>query len=150
MATLRPGRRADLERWLSEVRPEVVGEREWDALLRDLAPVSESYLRRLLRESGVALAPLVEGVRQDSLERLEVSLLAMLDEYEAGKHAAARKAVITAKDHARLAARKPEKRAEPEKRAQKDEMILWMITWLENPPLFRDWLRLRKKVLAHA
>jgi len=140
----RPGRRAELELWLNRVKPEVVGEAEWTALLKDLAPVSESYLRKLLRESGVPLAPLVEGVRQDSLDRLETSLLTMLDEYEAGKQTPSRQAVITAKDHARLAARKPEKRAE------KDEMILWMITWLENPPLFRDWLRLRKKALGHA
>jgi hypothetical protein len=144
MPQSRPSRRADLERWLDRVKPAVVGEAEWAELLRDLAPISESYLRKLLRESGAMLAPLTEGVRQDSLERLELSLLAMLDEYEGGKQAVARKAVIIAKDHARLAARKSEMRI------QKDEMILWMITWLENPPLFRDWLRLRKKALGNA
>jgi hypothetical protein len=46
--------------------------------------------------------------------------------------------VITAKDHARLAARNLDKRAE------KEEMLLWLLTWLENPPLFRDWVRLRR------
>ncbi len=144
MPTSRPGRRAELERWLERVKPPVIAEPEWADLLRDLAPVSESYLRKLLRESGIMLAPLVEGVRQDTPERLEASLLSMLDEYEGGKKAEARKAVITAKEHAKLAARRSDKRAE------KDEMILWMITWLENPPLFRDWLRLRKNALHNA
>jgi hypothetical protein len=138
------GRRTELARWLETVKPEQVGDREWDELRRLLAPVSESYLRKLLRESGVPLAPLVEGVRQETLEALESSLMRMLREYEAGsreRKALVRKAVITAKDHARLAARKEEVRAE------KQEMILWMLTWLENPALFPDWLRLRKNVL---
>jgi hypothetical protein len=143
MPTSRPGRRAELHLWLDRAKPEIVGEREWQELQQELAPVSDSYLRKLLRESGVPLAPLIEGVRQDTLDRLETSLLAMLDEYERGRQAQARTAVITAKDHAKLAARKPDKRVE------KDEMILWMLTWLENPPLFRDWLRLRKIALQN-
>jgi hypothetical protein len=138
------GRRTELAHWLETVKPEQVGEAEWDELRRQLAPVSESYLRKLLRESGVPLAALVEGVRQETLEALESSLLRMLTEYETGareRKALVRKAVITAKDHARLASRKEEVRA------VKEEMILWMLTWLENPVLFPDWLRLRKNVL---
>jgi len=71
-------------------------------------------------------------------------LMKMLAEYQSGgreRRTLVRRAVITAKDHARLAARKEEKRA------AKEEMILWMLTWLENPGLFPDWLRLRKNVL---
>lgn len=135
------GRRTELARWLERVQPKEVGDAEWDELRRELAPVSESYLRKLLRESGVPLAPLVEGVRQENLDALESSLLRMLAEYERGRRerrALVRKAVITAKDHARLAARKDELRA------LKEEMILWMITWLENPGIFPDWLRLRR------
>ena len=138
------GRRTELAHWLETVKPEQVGDAEWDELRRQLAPVSESYLRKLLRESGVPLAPLVEGVRQEMLEALESSLLRMLAEYEGGERerkALVRKAVITAKDHARLASRKEEVRA------LKEEMILWMLTWLEHPGLFPDWLRLRKNVL---
>ena len=41
-----------------------IGEAEWQDLRDALAPVSEGYLRRLLRESGAKLAPLVEGIRQ--------------------------------------------------------------------------------------
>jgi hypothetical protein len=48
--------------------------------------------------------------------------------------------VIAAKDHARFASRKEEKRPE------KEEMILWMLTWLENPPVFPEWVRLRRAV----
>lgn len=132
-------------------RPERIGETEWEALLRLLAPVSENYLRRLLRDlsgdSGVLLAPLIEGVRQESFESLEASLLKLLAEYEAGdagRRSRARKVVIEAKDHARLAARKPELRAD------KEEMILWMLTWLENPAVFPGWVRLRRAALGDA
>ncbi len=137
------GKRADLLKWLARERPARIGEREWARLHVDLAPVSGSYLRRLLRDSGVPLAPLIEGVRQETFEALESSLLALLHEYEHGDgaaRAATRRLVIEAKDHARWAARNPEKRSE------KEEMALWMLTWLENPPLFPQWLTLRKQV----
>jgi len=136
------GKRADLAAWIERERPAEIGEFQRDALQTALAPVSPSYLRRLLRESAVKLAPLVEGVRQESFESLERSLLALLEEYDRGdppRRARIRKLVIEAKDHARLAA----KRHPP-----KEEMILWMLTWLENPPLFREWLELRKRAGA--
>ena len=101
-----------------------------------LQPVSGSHFRRLLRESGVALAPLVEGVRQDSLDHLERTLLALLDEPDP----TARRLVIEAKDHARLAQRRG---PTPER----EEKLLWMTVWLENRPLFRDWLQLRRAKL---
>ncbi len=123
-------------------RPARIGEAEWEELRLELAPVSEANLRKLLRESAVPLAPLVEGVRQETFDALEHSLDRMLAEYENGdaaRRVLVRKAVITAKDHARFAARNPEKRAE------KEEMILWMRTWLENPPVFGEWVRLRRQ-----
>jgi hypothetical protein len=134
------GKRADLLRWLERQRPARIGEREWAMLHVELAPVSGSYLRRLLRQSDVPLSPLVEGVRQDTFDALESSLLNLLKEYEGGDLAqktAVRRLVIESKDHARWAARVPGKRAE------KQEMTLWMLTWLENPPLFPQWVRLR-------
>jgi len=27
----------------------------------------------------------------------------------------------------------------------KEEMVLWMLTWLENPGVFATWLELRKR-----
>jgi len=136
------GKRADLIKWLAREHPARIGEMEWAKLRMDLSPVSGSYLRRLLRESGVPLSPLVEGVRQESFEALESSLLNLLGEYERGDliaRTAVRRTVIEAKDHAKWAARVPEKRAE------KQEMALWMLTWLENPPLFPQWARLRRQ-----
>jgi hypothetical protein len=136
------GKRADLARWLERQRPARIGEREWAMLRVELDPISGSYLRRLLRESGVPLSPLVEGVRQESFDALESSLLNLLAEYESGDVAmrtTIRRLVIESKDHARWAARKPEKRGE------KQEMALWMLTWLENPPLFPQWVKLRRQ-----
>jgi hypothetical protein len=139
------GKRHELARWLEREKPGLIGEREWDELRTQLAPVSESNLRHLLRDTGLPLAPLVEGVRQDSLDALQASLLKLLDEYEAGdrdRRVLARRLVIAAKDHARWASRTEERREE------KEEMILWMTTWLENPPVFRDWVRLRRAAMA--
>jgi hypothetical protein len=136
--------------YVEEHRPERISEIEFGELLCALAPVSEGYLRRLLRETGVPLAPLVEGVRQDSFEDLERTLLAMLLEYadavtsgNGPRAKACRAAVITAKDHARFALRRPT--LAPEQRAIKDEMVMWMLTWLENPGVFPAWLELRKR-----
>ena len=123
-----------------------IGEAEWEELRRELAPVSESYLRKLVRECGVALAPMVAGVRQSDFDELEGSLLALLDEYERGdaaRRAAVRALVITAKDHARFAARRS-----AERRVEKDEMAMWMRTWLENPAVFAQWVRLRRESMA--
>ena len=132
------GKRAELGRWLEREGCTLVGESEFDQLRLALAPVSESYLRRLLRDSGAALAPMIEGVRQGTLDELESTLIALLDEYEKGdgsRRMAVRRLVVTAKDHARW-------------QSGKQEMILWMITWLENPPVFREWVRLRRVQLA--
>ena len=137
------GKRTELARWLEEQRPARIGETEFEALGRALAPVSESYLRKLVRESGVPLDAMVEGVRQGNFDELEASLLRFQAEYERGdaaRRAAVRRVVITSKEHARLAGRNASKRAE------KEEMILWLVTWLENPPLFADWVRLRRGV----
>jgi hypothetical protein len=133
---------------MERTKPPEIGEPEWQTLLTLLAPVSESYLRRLLREvskdTGIPLAPLVEGVRQETFDALESSLLKLLAEYQQGDAAArmrVRRVVIAAKDHARFAGRKEEKKQE------KEEMALWLLTWLENPPLFPDWVRLRRSVM---
>jgi|SRR5580658_7994066 hypothetical protein len=130
-----PGtKRAKLAEWIDQHKPSTIDEKEFERLAEELGPISESYLRKLLRDSGVRLAPMVEGVRQSNLGVLELSLLALLAEYESGGAAqrqAVRKLVITAKDHAQWAG--------------KHEHVLWLRTWLENPPLFPAWARLRKE-----
>ena len=139
------GKSAELDRWLEEHRPARIGEAEFAQLRRALAPVSENYLRKLVRACGVPLDPMVEGVRQSTFEELEASLRKLLGVYEpsdAARRMAVRRLVITAKDHARLAARNPEKRAD------KEEMILWLTTWLENPPVFGEWVRIRRGMMG--
>jgi len=135
-------KRALLAAWVEERRPERIGLDEFRELAARLAPVAESYLRRLVRECGIPLDPLVEGVRQSSFGELERTLLALA----AVDRAAARRLVIQAKDHARLASR----RLAGSERADREEMILWMLTWLENPDAFPVWLRLRKKAAGMA
>ncbi|MCS7025968.1 MAG: hypothetical protein NZV14_14285 [Bryobacteraceae bacterium] len=114
-----------------------------------LSPLSETLFKSLLRESGYPLDPLVEGVRQDNLEELERTLIALAKVYENAALEGRKKirtCVIQAKDHARLVARNS--RVDPAKRASKREMMLWMLTWLENPAVFETWVQLRKQVIA--
>jgi hypothetical protein len=103
----------------------------------------------LLADTGIPVEPPFGGVRQKTFDELERSLLELEEAYtrasEAGDRARAqqcRNAVIQAKDHARLAARRTQ--ASPEKKHQKEEMIQWMLVWLENPGIFPAWVKLRK------
>lgn len=108
------------------------------------------YLRRLLRGSGEPLAAMVEGVRQGDLAELERTLLAIGTEYSDGdtrRRTTCRGLVIEAKDHARFAASRAEDGA---KRALKEEMVRWMLVWLEDPGAFPIWARLRKRRLEIA
>lgn len=90
------------------------------------------------------MSPEVEGVNTHSLDDLERTLLALAGLYDEG-HTAIRAAVIAAKDRLRwIMARS----ADPGKKRDYDEMILWMLTWLENPGAFSAWVGLRKKALA--
>lgn len=134
-------KKSRLLQYLERIRPAVITSAEWDAIAAELAPISETYLRDLLRDCGLPLHPLIEGVRQDTPENLERTLLQLENQYSAGDREikrACRALVIRAKDHARFAlAKKPEK----------EEMILWMMTWLENPSAFPLWLDLRKRAL---
>ena len=134
-------KKARLAEYLARTHPPRITALEWNEIARELAPVSESYLRNLLRSCGVPLHPLIEGVRQESLENLERTLGQLLAEYESGDAAIKRNCrdlVIRAKDHARFAL---------PKKPEKEEMVLWMITWLENPAAFPVWLSLRKRRL---
>jgi hypothetical protein len=120
----------------------VVGEPEWRELLLEIAPISEGYLRKLLRATGARLAPTVEGVVQETMGELERTLAALARAYQSGERARSRQLVVTAKDHARWAARNEEKRA------LKLQMIEVMLVWLENPGLFETWLRAKHRTGA--
>jgi hypothetical protein len=139
------GKARELRQWAEAGSRAVIGDREWEELKALLAPISENYLRKLLRDSGAPLEPLIEGVRQESLDALETSLVKLLEEYERGdrgRRMRVRRTVMAAKDHARWASGPRQKDAG--KRTEKQEMILWMTVWLENPPLFGEWVRLRR------
>lgn len=130
-------KRAKLTDWMERQQPSFIGLKEFEQLAEELRPISETYLRKLLRDSTIPLASMVEGVRQSNMGELELSLLALLAEYEAGdatQRRAVRKLVITAKDHAKW--------------THKEENLLWLTTWLENPPLFPAWARLRRAAAA--
>jgi hypothetical protein len=132
--------------WIAEHQPARVGDKEIEQIRAALGPVSEGYLRRLLRASGVALAPVVEGVVQDDSEELARTLRALQAEYEAAdgrQRMRIRQVVIQAKDHCRWTLRRSGNTAERER--EKREALLWMSTWLENPPLFDTWLAIRRR-----
>ncbi len=123
---------------------------EWQAALRELAPISESYLRSLLRTAGLPFDQPFAGIRQKSFEELERDLLDMLAVYLGARQAGdrprmryCRSQVIAAKDRARFIARIP--KTVPGKKAQKDEMAQWMLVWLENPEVFPAWVEIRKR-----
>jgi hypothetical protein len=139
-----PARRAKLDTWLRERTPAEVTLVEFEELLRLLAPVTEPDLRHLLRDSGAKLHPLAAGVNQTSFATLRDSLGALAICYASGTaetKRVARQIVITAKDHAKLAARN--QRVALEKRDEKEEMVTWMRTWLENPDVFALWAAMR-------
>jgi hypothetical protein len=143
----RKQRRIDeIRRWVETCGPGTIGEADFDELLPRLAPVSAEALRKLLRETGYPLAPLVEGVRQNDFDELQRTLENLTGEYDraAGDRERRRKLrglAITAKDHARFAAR----RAKDESRRQmKEEMAEWLLVWLENPTIFPQWVKLRR------
>jgi hypothetical protein len=126
----------------------------WHRLLVDLAPVSESYLRDLLRATGLPFDQPYAGIRQHTFEELEQSLLDMLQVYRealsAGQRDRARycrRQVIAAKDRAKFLA--VSARTTPEKRTQKEEMAQWMLVWLENPEVFPAWAGARKNANPH-
>lgn len=127
-----------------------IGEAEWQQLLRDLAPVSESYLRELLRDTGLPFAQPYAGIRQKTFEELERTLREMLEVYTdamlAGDRRRARycrRQVIAAKDRARFISRSA--RTSPEKKTAKEEMVQWMLVWLEYPEVFPSWVEIRKR-----
>jgi hypothetical protein len=138
--------------YLAAERPAAITEAVWQDLLQRLAPVSDSYLRDLLRETGLPFEQPYAGVRQHTLEELEQSLREIERVYSAAGAAGerekaryCRRQVIAAKDRARFLVQNP--RTSSEKRAQKEEMVQWMLVWLENPPLFPAWVDARKRAM---
>jgi hypothetical protein len=143
-----PNRKKQLAEWIAREAPPRIDEAAWRELLERFAPVSARTLRRLLAEAGVPVEAPYGGVRQRSFEELAASLAEMgrayqeaLERNRIDKAHLCRMTVIEAKDHARLASKNP--RVAEDKRRQKAEMVEWMLVWLENPPIFPLWSKLR-------
>ena len=141
----------ELRDYLAAEQPSAITEAIWLDLARRLAPVSESYLRELLHDTGLPFEQPYAGIRQHSWGELEQTLREMQQVYAeaaaAGNRERARycrRQVIAAKDRARFVALNP--RTSAEKRAQKEEMAQWMLVWLDNPEVFPAWVEARKRV----
>ncbi len=146
MATNAESKRKRMEALLSAEAVQFIDEAVWQRIATALAPVSQNYLRQLVRGSGLAMSPLVEGINQKSFAGLERTLCALQQEYEIAvpdRRRRIRAEVISAKDHARWALQKSGLDANG--KAAKEEMLLWIMTWLENPTLFSAWLAIRKR-----
>jgi hypothetical protein len=142
-----------LRDYLADAQPAAIDEVVWRDLLTKLAPVSESYLRELLRATDLPFEQPYAGIRQHTLQELEQSLGEMQAEYAdamaAGNRDRARycrRQVIGAKDRARFLAH--DGHTPPEKKALKEEMVEWMLVWLENPEVFPAWVAARKPQLG--
>jgi hypothetical protein len=140
-----------LRDYLAEHQPAAITEAVWNQLLAELAPVSEPYLRDLLRDTSLPFDQPYAGVRQHTFEELEQSLSEMLAVYTEATAAGdrvraryARRQVIAAKDRARFLSHNP--KTADDKKAQKEEMVQWMLVWLENPEVFPAWVAARKRV----
>ena len=70
-----------LRDYLAANQPAAITEAVWQDLLQRFAPVSESYLRDLLRDTGLPFDQPYSGIRQHTFEELEQSLLDMLQVY---------------------------------------------------------------------
>lgn len=145
----------ELREYLEAERPDSINGAVWRGLLERFAPVSESYLRDLLRQTGLPFEQPYQGVRQHTFEELEQSLRDLLAVYAEAAGAGdrdrlryCRRQVIAAKDRAKFLAANPN--TAPEKQAEKKEMAQWMLVWLENPEVFPAWVDARKKAMGEA
>lgn len=134
--------------YMAAAQPERITESVWRDLAKRLAPVSESYLRELLRDTKLPFDQPWAGIRQHTFEELEVSLREMLEVYTEANAAEnrekaryCRRQVIAAKDRAKFLMKKV---------AEKEEMAEWMLVWLENPAVFPAWVEARKKAAGGA
>ena len=132
-------KKVQLQNWLKTINGPVTVD-SLALLPEQLMPLSDQYLRKLLRESGHPLHPLVEGVRQDSFDNLARTLNALEAFYSNGSKltkAHCRQLVKEAKLHAQMAERRLP--------GSKQEKIEWMRLWLENPAVFPAWVQLRRR-----
>jgi hypothetical protein len=117
-----------------------IGEAEWNALLAAIPKLTAGDLR----DVGVPVEVPWSGVLQKTFAELENSLGDLAEVYAVRPDLRrfCRAQVIRAKDRARWASRNA--RVPLEKRAVKTEMVEWMLVWLGDPALFRQWAQIRR------
>lgn len=127
-------------------------------LARDKPP-ADRYLMDILSAAGVEIDRRLDGVpvdlrgriRTGTLEDARESLEALAREYAAAEDAVRaadiRRAVRSAKDKVRFLLRR---NLSAEKRRIKEEVLCWMLVWLENPHVFETWVALRLKTPPHS
>ena len=72
----KPKKRHELAEWLQREQPALIGVEQFSSIGQRWRPYRRATCARL-RDSGVDLAPMVEGVRQANFDELESSLLAL-------------------------------------------------------------------------
>jgi len=117
-----------------------IGETEWRELRTALPDVSETTIR----DAGIPIEQPWRGVLQHTLEELESSLLELSEIYaqRTDLRRYCRDQVIAAKDRARWVSRSS--RTEEEKGRLKEEMVEWMLVWLDDPAMFASWAATRR------
>ena len=152
--------RAAVLEFLEEQSPAIVDRGALDRIRRHIAatcnrrrPPSKAYVLDILLSTDVPVDRAVGGipvdlrgrVRTKSLEDTKRSLIEMTREYEAApdrqRAGDVRRAVVRTKDHLKLALAGG---ISPEKRPAKEEILRWLLVWLENPGIFESWVAVRE------
>ena len=138
-------RKARLQTILRQRAPERITEALFREMETTLAPVSRSYLRELLKTMDLPLDPWVRGVSLHSPDDLRHSLLAFAKLYitteDRTRQRELRADVIEAKTRLRALISKT---IESALRAERESMLVEVMTWLENPGIFDLWVKLKK------
>lgn len=161
-----PSVRGAIMQYLEEHRPERVDVRTLQQIRQHVASrvqrarqPSKAYILEVLLSTPVEVDPGIGGipadlrgkVRTGSLEQARQSLLAMSREYaqapDKPRAADVRRAVLRSKQHTKLALAG---RMDGDKRKVKQEILEWLLVWLENPAVFESWLAVRESVRKDA
>ncbi len=144
----------------------LVDEAEFAAIRKEAArrlqrdkPPSKPYLMDILSAAGLEIDRRLGGVPVDlrnrirtrTLEDARASLAALAREYAAAEDAVRaediRRTVRGAKDRVKFLLRR---NLSPDKRRVKEEILRWMLAWLENPQVFETWVAIRVSTLRHS
>lgn len=123
-----------------------IGEAEW----KEIRLAIPEIVPEDLQVPEIQTDPPWSGVRQHTLEELELSLGGLSDVYASREDLQrfCRTLVIRAKDRARWASRNS--RLDETRRSLKAEMVEWMLVWLGDPALFPAWVKIRTQTIRTA